>query len=115
MNVMKELFNTEVKITNRYKDKVPVAMVYRSRYLLGGDKTDEYKKSLELTLIEQGVDLTSIQIIPMDDGRILGSSMEFDKVYYIGNIQDKVLSYIINKYKGKCVEFLNKSTWKEEN
>lgn len=105
MDVIKKLFNWKVVKSDNKKNNIVAAIVYKDIY--NNENKGEISAiiSLENYYRSMNRDIDSIVIIPMENGRILGTSIEFDEVYYFKDIDESVRQFILDNYKS------TKSIW----
>lgn len=99
MSIIKKLFNIKaIKSVNK-KNHMVVAIVYKDIYNNGNKGEITSIISLENYFRSMGRSLDDITIIPMEKGRIMGTSIEFDEVYYFKDIEESIESFIMRSYK----------------
>jgi len=105
VDVIKKLFNWKVVKSDNKKNNIVAAIVYKDIY--NNENKGEISAiiSLENYYRSMNRDIDSIVIIPMENGRILGTSIEFDEVYYFKDIDESVRQFILDNYKS------TKSIW----
>jgi len=105
VDVIKKLFNWKVVKSDNKKNNIVGAIVYKDIY--NNENKGEISAiiSLENYYRSMNRDIDSIVIIPMENGRILGTSIEFDEVYYFKDIDESVRQFILDNYKS------TKSIW----
>ncbi|WGT37720.1 hypothetical protein QH639_18040 [Lysinibacillus sp. 1 U-2021] len=105
MDVIKNLFNRKVVKSDNKKNHIVAAIVYKDTYNNGNKGELSAIISLENYCRSMNRDINGIVIIPMENGRILGTAIEFDEVYYFKDIDESVRQFILNNYKS------TKSIW----
>lgn len=99
---MKELFNVELKHRDyQSENKLLVVLVYDEQYRNGLFNNSEMVLKFKKYLKSVYLNLDNVEIFIMDNERILGSSIRFDKVF----IEEGLPYEIQNKIK----EFYNKA------
>ncbi len=99
MSVIKKLFNIKAIKSENKKNHMVVAIVYKDAYNNGNRGELTSIISLENYFRSMGRSLDDITIIPMENGRIMGTSIEFDEVYYFKDIEESIKSFIMRSYK----------------
>jgi hypothetical protein len=84
--MFEDLFNGKFVKDESDKNKIVVAMVYSDDGRNQGQCHYYRNQSLVEHLKSKNVDLNSLKIIPMENGRIFGSPINFNKVYYCKDI-----------------------------
>lgn len=102
-NIMNELFNVEIKHQDyQSENKVLVALAYDEKYKNGlFNKDHEVPLKFREYLKVQGFNLNNLETFVLDNERILGTSIRFDRVF----IENKLHS----ESKLKIQEFYNKA------
>lgn len=80
--MINDLFNVEVKENKTNKERI--ALVYRDSGIASGQVLRYRKSALTYHLENEDIDLDKVEIIPMENSRILGDypSNTFRMVYY---------------------------------
>ncbi len=84
--IIEELFNGKFKESKSNDNKALVAMVYSDDGRTQGQTAYYRERELEKQLTNKGIDLDSIKVFHMENGRIFGTDIEFSKVYYCNDI-----------------------------
>lgn len=84
--MIEKLFNGKFKESKNNDDKILVAMVYSDDGRTQGQKAYYREMYLEKHLMDKSIDLDSIKVLHMENGRIFGVDIEFSKIYYCHDI-----------------------------